>query len=69
MTDKPTCCVCLHELDIHIEESKWWRCHALGPDFTQCECRCLKEIGEEEGLDWYDIDKRMADMLKDMKAI
>lgn len=53
------CIVCWHELDRHIEEDRWWRCHSLGPDMSQCECRCLKEIGEEQGLEWYNMAERV----------
>jgi len=61
--DDGICCVCHHPLANHIDEGKWWRCHSLGADFYQCECR-LQEYGDK---DYYDLGKRIKEQLEDLK--
>lgn len=66
------CCVCGHRLDRHIDEGEWWRCHSLGPDSYQCECRLLKHLDEEyglpnEGIEGYDLGKRIDEVIAELK--
>lgn len=37
------CCVCGHELALHIDEDDGWRCHSLASDGYQCECWLRKD--------------------------
>lgn len=69
------CCVCGHDLCMHIPESMemgpylqgWWRCHCLGGDGYQCECRLLHwaDHHEESKLSDYDLDKRAEELIKE----
>ena len=59
---KNTCCCCGHSLENHVDEGRQWRCHCLGPDFYQCECRLRKH---EDGLVEYDLNSRIANMKKE----
>lgn len=37
------CCICRHAIVNHVKETikgrQFYRCHSLGPDYFQCECR------------------------------
>ena len=63
------CCVCGHPLSYHFDEGKWWRCHGLGQDAYQCECRLFKdeEWGIEPKLEDYDLDKRVQKQIEDLR--
>lgn len=60
------CCVCLHNLDSHIDETDGWRCHSLGQDFFQCECFLRKR---DDTIDFYDLQKRTNEMLEDTREL
>jgi len=61
------CCVCGHPLDLHIDEGDYWRCHALGSDGPQCECRLLKNPGlVEVPLEFYDYEKRQKEFAREV---
>lgn len=51
------CCVCGHDLVLHIDEGTGWRCHAHGQDLYQCEC-WLRKRDIETKIREYDLDKR-----------
>lgn len=57
------CCVCGHDLDWHIDEEKWWRCHLLGADYYQCECRLLKIHGRKKND--YNVEKRAREYVEE----
>jgi len=60
------CSVCFHLLVAHVDEKDWWRCHCLGGDGYQCECRLVKdEIADNR--EFYDYKKRMLEFLKELK--
>jgi hypothetical protein len=58
------CCVCGHKLEYHLDEGGVWRCHALGPDTYQCECRLLKYLGDKER---YDLGSRTDEVLNELR--
>ena len=41
-----TCCVCGHDLDYHTYDKihDWFRCHGIGSDGYQCECRMIRKL-------------------------
>ena len=56
---KGVCCVCGHRLSDHVDEDVVWRCHALSPlDGYQCECVLRKDRAEDEGISYYNLEKR-----------
>ena len=57
------CCVCGHLLFHHIDEGDYWRCHTLGRDAYQCECRLLKKVGD---LEFFNLDSRIIQRLNDL---
>lgn len=61
-----TCVVCGHPLSHHVWEgdSQWWRCHSLGCDMFQCECRLAAISGRTR--DSYDAKKRILEHLAEM---
>jgi hypothetical protein len=60
------CCVCHHDLDIHIDEEDVWRCHSLGADGYQCECALRKNRAEAD-ISYYDLSKRAEENFEDLK--
>ena len=58
------CCICGHTLHEHFEEEKWFRCHAIGTDCYQCECRIIKDL--ETPLEDYDYIKRKFNHIKEL---
>ena len=58
------CVVCHHPLANHIDEERWWRCHSLGSDLYQCECR-LQKFNEE--IEQYSLKKRSDKHLQEFK--
>jgi len=58
------CCVCGHKLSSHIDEGKYWRCHAIGPDGYQCECRLLKDVAENDIL-FYALELRIEEAVQE----
>lgn len=60
---KGICCVCHHELGLHIDEKDVWRCHSLGADGFQCECALRKN--RAENISYYDLSKRAIQQLED----
>ena len=62
-----TCCVCGHPLSTHInEDNGMFRCHSLGKDIYQCECRLVK-FYENDKLDDFDLKGRMEKHRKEFK--
>jgi len=62
-----TCCVCGHPLSLHVDEGEYWRCHALGGDGPQCECRLLKNPGlGEVPLEFYEYERRLEEFTREM---
>lgn len=77
LTNEPPreiCCVCGHPLEAHVEETRevwfgpaiksWHRCHCMGPDGFQCECRLINWADSANGKSEYDVDKRVAELRK-----
>jgi len=65
-TEEDICCVCGHSLSTHIDEKEWWRCHSLGADAYQCECRLVKLSDDSKLID-YDLKHRVDDHLKEFR--
>ena len=61
-----SCIVCGHPLNMHIDEGNYWRCHAFGADFFQCECALRKDKANNK-ISFYDYDKRVNLQLKELK--
>ena len=53
------CCVCGHKLEWHVDEGGHWRCHAVHIDSYQCECILKKDKDFIEGIEYYDLKKRI----------
>ena len=63
------CCVCGHSLNSHIDEGDFYRCHSLGSDTYQCECRLIKHddfCEDTFSIDYYDLGKRVDEVLKEL---
>lgn len=58
------CCVCHHDLDTHIDEGNFWRCHSLGVDFYQCECILSKHKAKDD-ISFFDLAKRAREQMED----
>jgi len=61
------CCVCGHELDMHIDEDDGWRCHSLAGDGYQCECWLRK--GRYKGIKGYSLGVRTREHTEELKRI
>ena len=69
MSDHDTiCCVCSHELDMHIAEEGGWRCHALAGDGYQCEC-WLRKRRYKNILQDYSLGKRIREHIAELEEI
>ena len=62
------CCVCGHDLDMHIAEESGWRCHALAGDGYQCEC-WLRKRRHNNTLQDYSLGKRTDAHIAELKEI
>jgi len=60
------CCICGHSLHEHFEEERWFRCHAIGRDYYQCECRIIKDL--ETPLEEYNYLKRKFESIKGLSS-
>ncbi|MBC8503667.1 MAG: hypothetical protein H8D34_02350 [Chloroflexi bacterium] len=68
MSDHDTiCCVCGHELDMHINEEGGWRCHSLAGDGYQCECWLRKR--RNKSIQDYSLGKRTREHIAELKEI
>jgi len=63
-TKEDICCVCGHSLSSHIDEGEYWRCHAIGSDGSQCECRLLKSVSDD--IQFWNLRKRVEENLKEL---
>lgn len=63
---KGKCCVCHHDLSIHVDEGDFWRCHALGLDHFQCEC-ILSRNKAENDIKFFDLALRVEEQIKDLR--
>ncbi len=63
---KDICCVCHHNLNVHIDEGDIWRCHSLGVDGYQCECT-LRKKRANNNISYYDLAKRAKDQLEELE--
>ena len=63
---KNMCCVCHHDLDVHIDEKDVWRCHSLGADGYQCECT-LRKNRTDYNISYYDLAKRSKKQLEELE--
>lgn len=61
------CCVCHHDLDTHIDEGDFWRCHSLGADAYQCECILQKHKAKDD-ISFYDLARRAKEQMEDLKV-
>jgi len=68
MKNKNICCVCGHELAIHFDEGKGWRCHSLGRDGYQCECWLRKNQAKGNIL-FFDLNLRVKEQIKELEKI
>ncbi len=68
MNEKGFCCVCEHELVLHLDEGDGWRCHSLGKDGYQCECWLRKKHSGED-LSYYDLKLRIENQIEDLNKI
>lgn len=64
---KNKCCVCHHDLDDHIDEGNFWRCHALGLDHFQCECILSKHKAKND-IKFFDLGRRVEEQIEDLHA-
>lgn len=60
------CCVCHHDLDDHIDEGDFWRCHALGLDHYQCECILSKHKAKND-INFYDLALRAEEQIEELR--
>lgn len=60
------CCVCHHNLDVHIYEVDIWRCHTLGVDGFQCEC-ALRKKRADNNISYYDLARRSKEHLEELE--
>ena len=60
------CCVCHHDLDDHIDEGNFWRCHSLGADAYQCECNLSKDKAKDD-INFYDLAQRAEEQMDELK--
>lgn len=65
---KNVCCVCNHDLDYHIDENDFWRCHCLGSDGWQCECT-LRKDRSENNISYYDLERRVKKQIEELSQI
>ena len=69
---KNICCVCHHDLDVHIDEKDVWRCHSLGADGYQCECALRKNRTDDnisdDNISYYDLAKRSKKQLEELEV-
>lgn len=65
---KNVCCVCHHELGIHVDEGDIWRCHSLAGDGYQCEC-VLRKNRAENKISYYDLSRRAKEHVMELKKI
>jgi len=59
------CCVCGHELGMHIDEGDGWRCHSIAADGYQCECWLRK--GRYDGIEGYSLGVRTREHIEELK--
>lgn len=62
---KNKCCVCHHDLDYHIDEGNFWRCHAYGLDHFQCECILSKHKAKND-IKFFDLGRRTEEQIEDL---
>ena len=65
---KNVCCVCHHDLRLHIDEKDVWRCHLLGSDGWQCECALRKDRAENNIL-YYELARRAKEQMETLDFI
>lgn len=63
---KGKCCVCHHDLEYHVDEGNFWRCHMLGLDHFQCEC-ILNKGKAENDIKFFDLASRAEEHMKDLR--
>jgi hypothetical protein len=63
---QPHCIVCGHKLSVHIDEGDQWRCHSIvTADMSQCECRLQKSVADEEGISWFEAERRVKEAMEE----